>query len=510
MIPIKGNVQSRAARGVKLTGRGKVAFGPEKLKGGWQPPTEGLACVFEPGTIPGLVTDDSTFPLRAMKALFRTSIVSASLLLTPAVALAQGYKVPAKSPEAGRPQAPAAPVTQRRGGFRTGPAAQSPFKLPGVAPGETNGMPGQRQPAGLPQDAYAGKWNGQGSWQLPGGPMISFPVRVEVQRGAQGYSISYAADIPAVGGGIQPSPTRWEANFQASIQTSPGAQPGRQQGQAPIGYGQAPAGYGNAPAGYGAAQASGGQQFLMGQSQNYRATILQTNAQQGPWAATIGLSPMNGALVGQVGNPDFGFAEFQLTRSGGSLQQPKGIDGAWTGTAFDEMDDGRPLQYQVSLNVTRTPNGQVAAKLQTTIPYPDPSSGQTYQLLIDETFSGREGQSGAVLQCASVKLMEGNSRQVIETFPATLRLTEGPQGMTGSLGNDEMGWTEIRFQRSGARPGMGPGMTPGTHPGGGYGYGPGFGPRPGVPQQGTSGWSDEGELDGELISIDEYYGGNRR
>lgn len=429
-----------------------------------------------------------------MKAIFRASIVTASILAAPAAVLAQGYGVPAKAPEASQAPAAGAPVTQRRGGFRTGTSAQNPFQVPGIAPGETNGIPSQPQPGSLPQDAYAGSWNGQGSWQLPGGPMISFPVRVEVRRGVQGYTVSYSADIPAVGGGIQPSPTRWEASFQASVQSSPGA-PGAQPGS---------------------------QQFLIGQSQNYRATILQTSAQQGPWPATIGLSSMNGALVGQVGNPDFGFAQFQLMRSGipggGSLQQPKGIDGPWTGTAYDKLDNGQPLQYQVSLNVSRTPNGEVAAKLQTTIPYPDPSSGQTYQIVVDETFTGREGQGGAVLKCANVKLMEKSSRQVLETFPATLRITEGPQGMTGSLGNEEMGWTEIRFQRSGARPGMGPGMNP--MPTSGGGYGPGYGQRPGVPYQGPGAqqghgdwgddWDDEGELDGEFISIDEYYGGDGR
>ncbi|MEM8714046.1 MAG: hypothetical protein AAGG01_24140, partial [Planctomycetota bacterium] len=383
-----------------------------------------------------------------MKASFRTSIVALSVLAAPALSFGQGFRVPAKQPAQ---QAP--PVTQPgtqpiSGPSGQGPSSQSPFARPAQRPGQAPGiLPGET--SGVPvQDGYAGSWSGQGSWQLPQGPMVSFPVRVDVKRMGQGYTVSYSAEIPPVGGGIQPSPTRWEASFQASVQSNQGyAQPGA----------------GGAPQAY---------RFLLGQSQNYRATILQSGAQQGPWPASIGLSEMNGSLVGQVGNPDFGFAQFQLSRRGampgpgGAPFQPgaTGIDGAWMGTAFDELENGQPLQYQVSLNVSRTPNGQIAARVQSTIPYPDPSSGQTYRLMIDETFTGSEMNGSATLQCGSVKLIEAQSRQVLETFPATLRLTSGPQGLSGSLGNDEMGWTEIRFQRAGAQPGMRPGFGPGVNP----------------------------------------------
>lgn len=437
-----------------------------------------------------------------MKASFRTSLVALSLLATPALTFGQGFRVPAKGPG---PKAPAAtqpvarpgtqPGTQPRTQPGTTPSSQNPFarpvQRPGILPGETSGVP--------VQDGYAGSWSGQGNWQLPGGPMVSFPVRVDVKRAGQGYSVSYSAEIPPVAGGIQPSPTRWEASFQASVQSNQGyAQPGA----------------GGAPQAY---------RFLLGQSQNYRATILQSGAQQGPWPASIGLSQMNGALVGQVGNPEFGFAQFQLSRSGapagpgpgygpgphrGGIQPPTGIDGAWTGTAYDELDNGQPLQYQVSLSVSRTPNGQVSGRVQSTIPFPDPSSGQTYQLMIDETFTGTEMNGSATLQCQAVKLIEAQSRQVLETFPATLRLMSGPQGLSGSLGNDEMGWTEIRFQRAGGLPGQNPGHYPGMNPGQYPGQRPVMNPGS-YPGTNGPGWDQSDELGGEFVSVEDYFGARR-
>ncbi|QDV05736.1 hypothetical protein Poly30_12370 [Planctomycetes bacterium Poly30] len=401
--------------------------------------------------------------------------------------------------QAGQPAPYGQPTPYGQAGSTTGGAGQP-------------GQPGQfPAPAPAPADTYAGQWKGQASWPLPGGVMMTFPVTVDVEREGQGYRMRYSAEIPAQSPDIQPSPTRWTGTFRGGVQQNPGSPQGYpQQGQNPYGQPTAPV-----PA----------FSFLMGESQDYSVQVLNTGQTQGPWYVSIGLMAENGRLSGQVGSPQIGFAQFQLDRAGampgfpgqpGQPNQPgfpgqpaaNTLQGQWSGTASDTLDNGQPIQFPAQLNVTQDPaTGQVRATYSSTIPYPDPESGQTVQLLVEETFTGTMQNGKASLSCPNVRILEARSRQMLTSFPARLELTLGAQGITGSLGSEEMGYTQLQLQRStGAPGGMNPGgMNPGGMNPGGWnpgGYGPqgpnsgGWGPggqQPGGWDQ--SGWDQEGSYE---------------
>lgn len=160
--------------------------------------------------------------------------------------------------------------------------------------------------------------------------------------------------------------------------------------------------------------------------------------------------------------------------------------GTWTGTGKDETDDGTPLAFPITIVITESPDGALAADFRSTIDYPL-GPGETLTVLVTGRFTGRGGDEPLTLRAPDITASANGQTQSLGA--QILRLHPGPAGrMTGTVGNELHGWTPFELQRQGAAPdrqgetGTRPEQTrtPGETPGAGAGAGPGAGPGSGV------------------------------
>lgn len=149
------------------------------------------------------------------------------------------------------------------------------------------------------------------------------------------------------------------------------------------------------------------------------------------------------------------------------------LTGEWRGTGTDQAEDGTPMTFTITLVITRTAQGSVAAELQSNVAYPV-GNGQTVPIDLRGRFTGPAAEGA--LELRSPEVTASANGQTDSLGAQTLRLQpKGGGVISGRLGNDVEGWShfEVRKQQTPApaggpddanQPRTTPNATPATAP----------------------------------------------
>ncbi len=289
-------------------------------------------------------------------------------------------------------------------------------------------------------DTLAGRWTGTATEQFADGTTGRYPVVLTLASAANGsYSGDFSFETTATLNDNQQVTIRGRAQMR-------GAKEGNQ---------------------------------LVLRTDDLTLTIVQTNQQHPLGAQLMTLESSGNRLTGRIGNDEIGWTNLTLEREAGAPPRGGGIlgggagtggtggagggggperevarptlAGTWAGSGRDEAEDGTPLTFPVTITLAEGSAGSYTAQLHSTMQYPV-GQGQTVQVDIRGTFTGRANSAGLIeMRSRDITASANGQTEPMGEVGLRLRPT-GENRMSGQVGTDIDGWTEITLERRGGVP----------------------------------------------------------
>lgn len=140
---------------------------------------------------------------------------------------------------------------------------------------------------------------------------------------------------------------------------------------------------------------------------------------------------------------------FKTPKGRGNQPASSPLAGKWQGTGTEQMDYG-PVTYPVTINFQVSPQGITAdARAEVELPT---ETGQKVSVSYHGLFSGNASGQNIQLTSTRIDLMVKQTGERIQLPTQYMRLTVQGQQMTGQVGNDSDGWTQLRLQKAGQPP----------------------------------------------------------
>lgn len=196
---------------------------------------------------------------------------------------------------------------------------------------------------------------------------------------------------------------------------------------------------------------------------NLSVLVVETNQTHSLGAGTMTLDLRDNRLTGRIGNDQIGWTELDLTsaavanntsntnNNNNNNNNAPALAGTWSGTGRDQAEDGTPLTFPISINLSQGGDGTITGDLRSVVNYPV-GQGQTVAVELRGRFTGRAGANG-MLELHAREVIASANGQSESIGAQSLRLqSAGPNRMTGQVGNDMEGWTPIELERQGGAP----------------------------------------------------------
>ncbi|MGI9012629.1 MAG: tetratricopeptide repeat protein [Phycisphaerales bacterium] len=324
------------------------------------------------------------------------------------------------------------------------------------------GQPVTPQPVQPVADAFAGTWTGMGTDTMDDGTPMQFPMQLIFRQAGAEHIASVTGELKMPDQTGRMLTIRMVAEFRGQAQ---------------------------------------GTRIRMTASQ-MDVRVVETNQQIPVGQQQILEASVNGtSMSGRIGDEVNGYTDFTANRQGGGMQpgggggggggggnplDPRGggggggftppvnpgggtnvpppppvFHGDWRGTLTENYQDGTTAQYPVTVSITQAGNGYTA-RISTQFTATD-EAGSQITIRYDAQLQGQASGAQLTMNTTNITLFIVERNQQIPMDPQQFIGTIQGNTLTGRLGNDTIGWSQVDVQRP-------TGLTPPPPPGGGGGF----------------------------------------